>query len=589
MTIRTFLQAQKGISRHWLNITVGLGLFAGLLLIAQAWFLALIINGIIFEQKTLSDVQIFLWLLLLLFCLRAFLVWAVEKFAFRAAADIKLHLRSRLHRHLLSLGPVLSSHEHSGAQVNILVDGIEALENYYAHYLPAMSLVVLVPIALLVFIFPLDWISGLVALATAPVIPFFMIMIGRGAEKLNKKQWRKLARMSAHFLDMIQGLTSLKMFNAARREATMVAAIADDYRKSTMSVLRVAFLSSLLLELFASIGIAIVAVVIGFRLLYMDIDFLHGFFILILIPDFYLPLRNLGTHYHARMDAIGAAEQMLAILEKSVPEYQSTVTQSSKTSPAFSDIINSDVAITFDSVSFSYEEGRQALDTFSLNIQAGERVALIGASGAGKSTVVNLLLGFIQSQQGSIMINGQDLRGIPIALWREQIAWLPQRPYLFFGTIADNIRMGNHNATDDEIKEAAQLAHCDVFINQLVDGYETHIGEHGKGLSGGQVQRVALARAFLKNAPLLILDEAAAHLDKHSEQLIQESIDLLSENRTVIVVAHRLHTIENVDQIVVIDKGKAGATGTHQKLLAESIIYQEMIHEYQKLHVLRPD
>ncbi len=588
MITRNFLKEQKKTSSHWLRTAIGLGLCSSLLLILQAWFLANVINSVIFEQAKLYHIQGWLWLMLIIFIVRAFLTWASNHAAFQAAAKIKLHLRDRIHRHIQAVGPVHSGREHSGANVNILVDGIEALENYYALYLPAISFVVLIPPAILIIIFPIDWISGLVLLITAPIIPFFMIMIGRGAEKLNKKQWRKLSRMSSHFLDTIQGLTTLKIFNASRREAEMIAKVSDEYREHTMSVLRVAFLSSLLLEFFSSIGIALVAVLIGFRLLHGDMTFLAGFFVLILAPDFYLPLRNMGTHYHARMDGIGAAEQMVKILAIPVSGDRGQGTGDRIVSASHSVYLSSGtgMAITFKNITFSYEKDRPALSGFNLNIQAGERVALIGESGAGKSTVVNLLLGFVQSKEGKIFINNHDLSTIPLVRWREQIAWLPQRPYLFHGTIADNIRMGKHGATEEEIKDAARLANCDEFIEKMADGYLSHTGEGGLGLSGGQIQRIALARAFLKDAPLLILDEAAANLGRHSEELIEKSIDLLAKDRTVIIIAHRLHTIERAEQIVVMEQGRIIAAGSHRQLAEGSNVYRQMTSSYKETIVI---
>ena len=576
MTIPNFLKDQKSLTSHWLQIAIGLGLFSGFLLIAQAWFLAKTVNGVIFEDLKITDVQLWLWLLLAVFIVRAALAWTSEQAAFYAAAKIKRQLRDRLHRRIQMLGPIRSADEHSGERVNTLVDGIEALENYYARYLPAMSLMVLVPLSILVFVFPIDWVSGLIMILTAPLIPLFMILIGKGTERLNKKQWRKLARMSAHFLDTIQGLTTLKIFNTSKREAQVIAKISEEYRHTTMSVLRVAFLSSLVLEFFATISIAVVAVLIGFRLYYGEMDFLPGFFVLLLAPEFYFPLRNMGTHYHARMEAIGAAEQMVELLEK--PVTPTTTTDDEISSSVKKHILDAhSIAIRFSDVSFAYEEQRQALQNVSFDIKAGQRIALVGVSGAGKSTVVNLLLRFAQTTSGKISVNGININDIPVANWRQKIAWVPQNPYLFHASIADNIRLGNQQATDEEVKKAASLANCDLFIESLVDSYNTMIGEKGEGLSGGQIQRIALARAFLKDAPLLILDEAMANLDNESETLIQESIDLLAKNRTVISIAHRLNTIEQSDLIVVMDNGKLLASGSHQQLLNQSPHYKNML------------
>ena len=585
-----FLDSQKSITSGWLQVSIGLGLFSGFLLIAQAWFLASTMNAVVFEKQTLTNVTHWLWLLLGVFIIRAILAWASEQAAFRASAKIKQQLRDRLHRHLQAIGPIGLGAERSGERVNTLVDGIEALENYYARYLPAMSLVVLIPLSILVFVFPLDWISGLIMLGTAPLIPFFMILIGKGTESLNKKQWRKLARMSAHFLDMIQGLTTLKIFNTSKHEAEVIARISDDYRRSTMSVLRVAFLSSLVLEFLATVSIAMVAVLIGFRLYYGEMDFLLGFFVLLLAPEFYLPLRNMGTHYHARMEAIGAAEQMIEILDSpnTSTKRSATADFDSKQSVKKVQDLEGNINIAFNQVGFSYEKGREALADFNMVVPAGKTLALVGASGAGKSTVVNLLLGFVKNTQGSIEVNGTSLDQIPIEQWREQIAWLPQNPYLFHGTIAENIALGAEQTKQftqglqEQIKSAAQQAFIADFIETLPNGYHALIGEKGEGLSGGQIQRIALARAFLKDAPVLILDEPTANLDKESEQLIQQSIRALSKGKTVITIAHRLNTIENADQIVVIDSGKAVETGTHQQLLERSTLYQKMISSFNK-------
>ena len=601
MTTQKFLKSQKNTTSKWLYLAIGLGLFSGFLLIAQAWFLARTVNAVIFEKQTLSDVEPWLWLLLSVFIIRAILAWASEQAAFHAAAKIKRNLRDRLHRHLQAIGPIGSGDDRSGERVNTLVDGVEALENYYARYLPAMSLVVLIPLSILVFVFPIDWVSGLVMLGTAPLIPFFMILIGKGTESLNKKQWRKLARMSAHFLDMIQDLTTLKIFNTSKHEAKVIARISDDYRKSTMSVLRVAFLSSLVLEFLATVSIAIVAVLIGFRLYYGEMDFLLGFFVLLLAPEFYLPLRNMGTHYHARMEAIGAAEQMLDILDTTVVLSKNKESNQGKQTLLPKTPLTNALSISFKQVSFSYDENRQALDNFNLEIKASEKVALIGESGAGKSTVVNLLLGFIHlddennsnfNGECEILINGQSLSTFDIEHWRQQVAWVPQRPYLFHGSIEDNIRLGNSNAIDNDIKKAAKSANALDFIEALPDAFNTQIGERGQGLSGGQIQRIALARAFLKNAPVLILDEATANLDKDSEALIQQSIKVLSKDKTVITIAHRLNTIKDADKIVVMAKGKAVEVGTHQTLLSSdstSVLYKNMLEIFENTNTLVND
>ena len=564
----------KQWQRHagvWLNIAVALGFTAGLALIAQAWLLAQTLNAVLFKQASLSEVWPWLGGLLLLFLLRAALLWLSEQVAFQAATQVKLAVRQQLYAKVQRLGAAWLTNERSGDVVNSLSDGVEALEAYYARYTPAMLLMALVPLSILAVVFYFDVWSGLIMLLTAPLIPFFMILIGKGTEKRNQQQWRQLARMSAHFLDVIQGLTTLKLFNASQRETHVIAEVSEQYRQSTMSVLRVAFLSSFALEFLSTVSIALVAVFIGFRLFWGEMNFLSGFFVLLLTPEFYLPLRNMGTQYHARLQAIGAAERMVEILE--TPETETPPEESLQALPAL-------FPLQFKQVEVVYNDGRQALNGFDLTIKAGQSIALIGASGAGKTTVLNLLLGFIQPTQGQILLGETDLATVPLAHWRKQIAWLPQQAHLFPGSVADNIRLGNAQSSLAAVQQAAQQAYAHDFIQALPHGYDTLIGEGGQGLSGGQIQRIALARVFLKDAPLVILDEATAHLDQQSEQWIQQAIQTLAQTRTVIMIAHRLHTIEQADLIVLMQQGQVVATGTHAQLVNSSAAYQQMLQAY---------
>ncbi len=587
MNEKKLLKEQIKVSNNQLYAAVGYGSVSSLLLILQAWLLANIINDVIFEHANLSQVQNNFWFLLLLFIVRSGLSWTSNQYSFKAAEKIKLNLRDKIHKHIQSIGPINSGRKHSGAKVNILVDGIEALEQYYSLYLPAVSFMAIVPLAILLVVFPIDWISGLVLFFTGPIIVFFMILVGKGAESLNQKQWKQLTRLSGHFLDTIQGLTTLKMFNASRREAALIAKISDEYRENTMVVLKVAFLSSLLLEFFSSIGTAIVAVLIGFRLLEGEMTFLHGLYILMLAPEFYIPIRNMGAGHHARMDGIGAAEEMIQLLQIKPIELTTPNTTKKRTEVTIvKDIKNNGLAIDLNNVHFSYDKVVPVLSSFNLHLPANKKTALIGESGSGKSTLINLLLGFVKADKGQIQINKYDLSNLSLKKWREQIAWLPQKPYLFRGTIADNIRMGKENATDEAIRKVAQMAYCDTFIEKMPKAYQTEIGERGTGLSGGQIQRIALARAFLKDAPVLILDEATANLDKHSEKLIEKSIALFAKNKTIIVIAHRLHTIEKADQIVVIKDGKAFEVGKHKDLMQKSATYRHLIDEYYETFTL---
>lgn len=579
-----WLREQRGHSGQQLRLAVALGLAGGLVIIAQAWLLARIINAVVIEHAGLDDVAPWLWSLPALFLLRALLSHAAEQAGFRAALAVKLAVRDQAWRKLQALGPVPLSGERSGDLGTMLVDGIEALEDYYARYLPAMSLMVLVPLAMLAFVWPQDSLSGFIMLVTAPLIPFFMVLIGKGAERRNQRQWRQLARMSAYFLDVIQGLTTLKLFNASRREASAIARISDSYRESTMSVLRIAFLSSFALEFLATLSIAVVAVLIGFRLLWGEMAFFNGFLVLLLAPEFYLPLRNMGTHYHARMQAIGAAERLVEVLETPAPAPppaaapQATPQQSRQGD-----------RIRLQQVSYRYPGGRRALQDLSFSVQAGERVALVGPSGAGKSTVVNLLLGFIQADSGELLLDGRSLSVGDVRSRQGQVAWVPQRPRLFHGTVMDNIRLGNPQASRQQAEDAAADAYAADFIARLPQGYDTVVGEQGQGLSGGQIQRLALARALLSRAPLVILDEATANLDLASEQQVQAAIDRLAGQRTLLLVAHRLTTVQRADRILVMDQGRVVETGTHRQLAQAGGPYQRLLADYrQRGHLATP-
>lgn len=574
-----WLNSHRPLAGPYLHLAIALGAGNGLLLIAQLWLVAKVLDGVIVAGTGLAEARHWLWSLLGLYLVRAALSWLAERAAFRGAARVKLALRDRVFRHIQALGPAYLAAERSGAMVESLVKGIEDLEPYYARFIPAMALTALIPTAILVVIFPLDWLSGLVLVLTAPLVPLFMILIGKGAETLNRRQWRGLARMGGHFLDVIQGLPTLKVFNASGREAETMARVSEDYRHSTMGILKVAFLSSAALELIASLSIAILAVLIGFRLYQLDlplpadlgvpqIGFFAGFFVLLLAPEFFLPLRNLGTHYHGRMEAIAAAERLMEVLETPLsPGSAGTLTL-----PA-----GAPLHLRIEEVHYAYAPGRSALRGLSCELRPGERVALVGASGAGKTTVVKLLLAFLRPHAGRILVDGLDLATIDPADWRRHLAWVPQNARLFRGTLLDNIRLGAPHADLAAVRAAAHQARAAEFIEALPDGYHSLVGEQGVGLSGGQIQRVALARAFLRDAPLVILDEPTASLDPASEVLVQEGIDDLARGRTLLVIAHRLRTVCGADRILVLDSGLVVQEGNHASLMAAGGPYRDMV------------
>lgn len=571
MTPNELLKSLKPNAGNHLRNAVILGMLAGWVIIVQAWVLANVMNDVIFEKANLQSLWPFLLALPILFLSRFALTWLSERTAFHAAADVKLALRERLFKHVTQLGPVARNDITSATLATSLLEGVEALEAYFSRYLPAMSLVAIVPLSIVAMTMPFDWRSGLIMLLTAPLIPMFMILIGKGTERVNQRQWKKLSLMSNHFLDVIQGLTTLKLFNASRREAQNVAKISDDYGRETMVVLRVAFLSSAVLEFLATVSIAMIAVTIGFRLMYGEMNFLIGFYVLLLAPDFYLPLRSMGTHYHARMEAVGASENIINILEHDInPARLSAATHE----------LEQPISIEGQALSFQYPDQRIALDSTSFQIKPGEKVAIVGPSGAGKSTLANLLLGFIFPQNGTLSFNGVDATALSPDQRRALLSWVPQQPRLFTGTIKDNILLGNPAADDDAVFQAAKLADAHDFISAQKQGYNTQVGERGAGLSGGQIQRVALARAFLKSAPIWLLDEATASLDPKSEAAITEALEAIPEQTSLIVIAHRLTTVKKMDRILVMDQGKVVQQGSHDNLLKEAGLYQKLVQSY---------
>lgn len=561
---------ETGPVRIFLALSVGLGVGTGLLAILQANYLARVVNRVFLEGQSLDDIWPWLWLLLGVIIFRALLSWISEVAAHRAAARIKHALRQRLLNHLLALGPVYTGGERAGELVSVMVEGIEALEAYFARYLPQLALSALVPLAILGFVFPLDIISGLLLLCTAPLIPLFMFLIGRWADSLSRRQWETLSRMSAHFLDVLQGLTTLKIFGRSKSQAEVIGRISDRFRDTTMGVLRVAFLSALVLEFLATISTALVAVTVGMRLVYAHIPFEQAFFLLLLAPEFYLPLRLLGSHYHAGLAGVSAAGRIYTILETPPPERKPAVVRHLPLDPG--------LKIAFEDVHYAFENGtRPALQGISFEVYPGERVALVGPSGAGKSTATHLLLRFIEPDRGWIKVNGIPLEQIPLEEWRRHIALIPQKPYLFYGTVAENIGLGRPGATPEQIIAAAEQARAHQFIMDLPHGYNTMVGENGIRLSGGQAQRLAIARAFLKNAPFVILDEATASLDSINERVVLEALERLLQERSALIITHRLNTVCKADRIVVLDKGRVAEIGRHAELITHQGIYHRLV------------
>ena len=561
-----WLIGQSRTAWRWIALSIGLGVANGFLVIFQAKCIARIIHGTVMEGIARTDQEGLFALLLAFVGLRAALRWGREITGFLAGSRIREEIRMDLLEHIASLGPAFIARRKVGALTSAVMEQVEGLHGFFAYYLPQLALAAAIPIAMLIFVFPISWAAGGLLLISAPLIPLFMILVGMGAESISQRHFQSLSRMSAHFLDTLRGLSTLKLLDRSREEESSVAKVSDNYRRKTMAVLRIAFLSSAVLEFFSSISIAMVAVYLGTSFLgYTEfgawgrqLTLEHGFFILLIAPDYFLPLRDLGTHYHTRAEAIGAAKGILAILR----DHGQKKTDGSDTLS-----LREPLNISCENLRFAYEDGkRPALNDVTFHLKTGEKVALVGESGAGKSTIINLLLGFVTQDQGIISINGAPLESLSMESWRRYIAWIGQDPVLLQGTVRDNIIMGRPDASEFEVAEAARAAVIYDFISDLKNGFDTEVHEAAYGFSRGQAQRIALARAYLKDAPLLLLDEPYSGLDTENERLVMNAVTALSRDRTVLLLTHRLSGLKNMDRIMVMAEGRIVQIGTWSEL-----------------------
>ncbi len=570
MRVKRTLIREAEPGRYWLAATIALAALQAVLLVAQAFLISRVISAAFLDGQALITLQDELLWLVFLTILRMSFTTLGRVTAVHASTRVKLDIRARLMQQLHSMGPIRLSRERRGELVHSAQEGIENLDAYISEYLPQIALAGLIPLIILAFILPLDPLSTLVLLLTAPLIPVFMVLIGDAAEDVSRRQWKALGDLSARFLDALQGLPTLKLFGQSEDQAKRLRTLGEVHRSATMRVLRVAFLSALVLELVATISTAIVAVQVGLRLLYGHLVFEQAFFVLILAPEFYLPLRTLGAKFHAGISGAVALERVLELLH---PE-----PSSERVNPRMSHFEQSDPpTVRFENVDVRFRDrARQTLDGFNLTIPSGTCTALVGPTGAGKSTVAHLLLRFIEPNPGRIMINEIPLDQIDPDVWRQSVAWVPQNPCLFNTSALENIRMAAPGASLDTVIDAAMQANAHGFISRLPDSYETTIGENALQLSAGQAQRIALARAFLKDAPMVILDEATAHLDRESETAVKVGIANLLTGRTALVIAHRLDTIVEADQIVVLASGSILERGSHVELMRRPNFYAQL-------------
>jgi ATP-binding cassette, subfamily C, bacterial CydD len=532
-------------ARVLLVVDVALGLGTALLVLVQATLIARIVARA-FDGAELDAVLVELVLLASAFAARGLLTSAFEVAGRRAAVTVLSDLRLELAQRRLRDHPAALDGTESGEVAAAAVQGVDGLAAYYGRYLPQVVLSCVVPVAVLAYVAAIDLDTALIMLLTLPLVPVFMWLIGRYTEERTRERWQALRLLSIHFLDVVRGLPTLRAFNRASAQGDAIADVSERYRRTTMATLRISFLSGSVLELAATLGVALVAVTVGVRLDRGSIGFQAALTVLVLAPELYLPLRQLGTQFHASADGLAVAERILALIEAA------PATARNGTRPAPSPAV---AAVRFEGVSFAYptRPGR-VLENLDLELQPGETLALVGPSGAGKSTVASLLLGLAEPTAGRLTVGELDLRAVDPAAWRRLLAWVPQRPTIFRGTIADNIRLGNPSASDLAVRVAADRAGVSSFAGALPRGYETIVGDGGRPLSAGERRRLALARAFLRDAALVVLDEPTADLDPPNADRVARAVTRLCIDRTVLLIAHRPELVDSADRVVLLDR-----------------------------------
>ncbi|EOD79213.1 Transport ATP-binding protein CydD [Grimontia indica] len=572
-SLAQWLKGQSKLGKTWLMAAIGLAFLSGLFLVAQAALLANILHDLIIEKADKSELWLSFVALGIVVCIRALCSWGKEQAGYRAGEAVRLHIRKLILDKLHELGPATIQGRPAGTWASLILEQVEEMQDFFARYLPQMAIAVLIPFIILIAVFPLNWAAGLIFLVTAPLVPFFMALVGMGAADANRRNFKALQRLSGHFYDRLRGLSTIRLFDQAEAESNHLRVASEDFRKRTMEVLRLAFLSSAVLEFFTALSIAVTAVYFGFSYI-GELNFGHygigitlfiGIFVLVLAPEFYQPLRDLGTFYHAKAQAIGAAESIVNFLD-STPEHQAS--GSAKVSDEAVSIKATDLEVLS-------PDGAVLAGPISFEIRQGQKVALVGQSGAGKTSLINAILGFLP-YRGSLSINGLELKNADLAYWRKQVSWVGQNPQLFHGSVKDNVCLAAPMATNEQIQRVTKAAYADEFIQRLEKGLEHSVGDRASGLSVGQAQRIAVARALLQEGRFWVLDEPTASLDASSERLVMESLDHATKDTTTLLVSHRIDQLGECDNILVMQQGKLIQQGNFEQLKHEGV-FAEMI------------
>jgi ATP-binding cassette, subfamily C, bacterial CydCD len=530
-------------SRRYVATATSIAVGTAVLVVVSAFAISELVVRPFQDHAKLGDLRTPLIVLALTVVARAGLAWGAQATAHRASAAVKSQLRRGLLEHVVRLGPAWLARRQTGELATRATYGTDALDGYFAKYLPALAGAAVMPVVIIAVIFSQDVVAGLIIVGTIPLIPLFAVLIGRGTESVTRRQWRRLAVLGGHFLDVVRGLPTLLLFGRADAQADAIRRRADEHRQATMRSLRLAFLSSAALDFVATMSVAVVAVSVGLRLLNGSLDLRTGLVVLILAPEVYWPLREAGAQFHASAEGLAAAESIFAVTQTPAPRPGARV-------PV--DIGRTTIRI--EGVSVRYDSARPPVQCADLTVHPGEYVGVAGPSGCGKTTLLWLLLGFVAPATGRVVLDGPhgriELADTDLARWRTQLAWVPQDPWLASASITDNVLLARPGAEPAAVGEALRLAHATDFVEALPDGAATVLGENGLGLSAGERQRIALARAFIRDAPLILLDEATAHLDPISEAAVADAVRRLARDRTVIAVAHRPALLAGSDRVV---------------------------------------